>query len=77
MGSDDGVYHTELLGFRPFSIVPCSRKYKTRHFGNRMFLCLSEGEGLPTQLSPLERADLNHGENTYSVVRLTLYKDPN
>jgi hypothetical protein len=52
---------TELLGFWAFSIVRNSREYKTRRFGN--WICFRpqvKGEKTPTQLGPLERANLNH-----------------
>jgi hypothetical protein len=36
-GSDDGVQHSELLGFWTLSIVWYSRKWKTRRFGNWIY----------------------------------------
>jgi hypothetical protein len=52
------------MGFLDFSIVRYSRDYKTRRFGN--WICFRPqvkgggGEKTPTQLGPLERANLNH-----------------
>jgi hypothetical protein len=60
-GSDDGVKHTGLLSFLDFSIVLYSRDYKTRRFGN--WICFHpqvKRRRTPTQLGPIERANLNH-----------------
>jgi hypothetical protein len=61
-GSDDGVYHSELLGFFFWtsSIVRYSRNQKTERFGNcYMFPSPGERRKTPTQLGPLERPNLN------------------
>jgi hypothetical protein len=55
------VSQSELLGFRTFSIVHYSKKYKTRRFGK--WICFRPqvwGETPTTQLGPLDRASLNH-----------------
>jgi hypothetical protein len=64
MGSDDGVYHSELIGFWtcPSSSIKKILKIREQRFGN--WICFRpqvRGEGLvPSQLGPLERANLNH-----------------
>jgi hypothetical protein len=64
MGSDDGVYHSELMGFWTLSIVQYSKILKTREHNVSETGCFRpqvRGEGLvPSQLGPLERANLNH-----------------
>jgi hypothetical protein len=54
------VYNTELLGFWTFSIVRYSRDNKTRCFGNWICFRPQVRGKTPTQLGPLERANLNH-----------------
>jgi hypothetical protein len=56
-GSDDGVQHSESLGFWTLSIVQVSKYQKTQRFGN--WICFHpqvKGE-TPTQMGPLERAN--------------------
>jgi hypothetical protein len=65
----------ELLGFWTLPIVRYSRNYKTQRFGNWMFPSSREGEGkTPTQLGPLERANLYHWT---TPVRFTTAVDGN
>jgi hypothetical protein len=58
-GSDDGVQHSELRGFRTLSIVQYSKNYKTQRFGNWVCLCPEVRGQIPTRLGPLERTNLN------------------
>jgi hypothetical protein len=64
MGSDDGVYHSELLDFWTLSIVRYSKKLENTTF-RKLDLFPSSGEvwETPTQLGPLERADLDQSSD--------------
>jgi hypothetical protein len=61
MDSDDGVQHSELLSFWTLSIVQYSKKLENTTFW-KLDLFPSSGRGgrTPSQLGPLERANLNH-----------------
>jgi hypothetical protein len=48
------------MGFWTLSIVLYSRKQKIRRFGNWICFCPQVRGKTPTQLGPLERANLNH-----------------
>jgi hypothetical protein len=60
MGSDDGVQHSELIGFWPLSIVRYSKKLENTAFRKLDISSSGQGEKTPSQLGPLERANLNH-----------------
>jgi hypothetical protein len=62
MGSDDGVQHSDLLSFWTLSIVQYSKKIREHNVsetGSVSVLRSREGERTPSQLGPLERANLN------------------
>jgi hypothetical protein len=64
MGSDDGVWHSELLSFWTLSIVRYSKKLKNTTF-RKLDLFPSPGQGggeTPSQLGPLERGNLKIGK---------------
>jgi hypothetical protein len=61
MGSDDGVYHSELLSFWTLSMVHYSKKLENTTFRKlNLFPSSGRGGGAPSQLGRLERANLNH-----------------
>jgi hypothetical protein len=61
-GSDDCVWHWEPVVFRTLSIVRIKYKnIKSRRFGSWFFFRLRvKGGETPTQMGPLDRANLNH-----------------
>jgi hypothetical protein len=67
----------ELLGFRTFSIVRCSWEYKHDVSDTECFCPqVKRGEKTPTQLGPLERANLNHGTTPVRFTQLFNHSRP-
>jgi hypothetical protein len=73
--SDDGVWQSELLGFRNLFIVRCSNELENTVFQKRNLFPFSGGEAL-TLLRPLGRANLNLWTRFRNVLLSSFFRIP-